>query len=133
MVWHTLQEAIKLTGRSRRSLYRDIDSGRVSSELGRNGQRRFETSELMRAYGPLAPVAQPDTQKMAQVGTSLAVPSDMAELVKELRELKEEVRELKQTLRLLEHRPDVPVNPRNLQSAKPREAATWSALLKDFE
>ena len=119
MAWHTLREAVKLTGRSRRSLYRDIESGRVSSELGRDGQRRFETSELIRAYGPLAPVAHPPARKVAEAGTPLTVPSDMAELAKELRELKEEVKELKQALMRLEYLPEPPATAPALSEAPP--------------
>lgn len=30
MAWHTIQEAQKLTGKSRRTLYRDMAAGRLS-------------------------------------------------------------------------------------------------------
>lgn len=54
MAWHTLGEALKLTGKSRSQLYRDMRSGRVSYRTGKNDRREFETSELIRAYGDLA-------------------------------------------------------------------------------
>ena len=70
MAWHTLNEAVKLTGRSRRSIYRDMDRGLVSYGLDPSGNRQFETSELIRAYGALVSVAQPGTPDVAHLGTA---------------------------------------------------------------
>ena len=53
MAWHTLQDALKKTGRSRSQIYRDMRAGLVSYRTGRDGRREFETSELIRAYGEL--------------------------------------------------------------------------------
>ncbi len=33
MAWHTIQEAQNLTGKSRRTLYRDMAAGRLSWEV----------------------------------------------------------------------------------------------------
>lgn len=121
MAWHSFKEAVLLTGRSRRSIYRDISAGRVSSDIARDGQRRFETSELIRAYGPLLPVAQADPVGMAQVVTP-----DLALLLAEVKSLRQEVKELRDTLLLLEH---VPASP---QPAAPRTTSapvTWSSLV----
>ena len=106
-MWHTLQDAIELTGRSRRSLYRDMDAGRVSYRARPDGRRELETAELIRAYGALKPVAQSTAQPVAQVGTapSVPVPDHLEPLLEELRLLREEVRELRQALMLLEHKP----------------------------
>ena len=53
MAWHTLRDALKMTGRSRSQFYRDMRAGLVSYRTGRDGRREFETSELIRAYGEL--------------------------------------------------------------------------------
>lgn len=53
MAWHTIQNTLKLTGRSRSQLYRDMAKGLVSYRTGQDGRREFETSELIRAYGEL--------------------------------------------------------------------------------
>ena len=53
MAWHTLRDALKMTGRSRSQFYRDMRAGLVSYRPGRGGRREFETSELIRAYGEL--------------------------------------------------------------------------------
>lgn len=105
MVWHTIQEAQKLTGKSRRTLYRDMAAGRLSWVSEGENARRLETSELIRAYGALLPVAQPDEQKTAHGGTETGTP-DMALVLAELKALREEVSELRQIMRLLEHKPD---------------------------
>lgn len=126
MAWHTFKEAVKLTGRSRRSIYRDMAAGRITTELGRDGQRRFETSELIRVYGQLLPVAQPVAPEVAQVDTSL----ELTTILEELRELRQEVKELRQTLLLLEHKPDTDraPAPRGEPPAR-RQPTTWSSLL----
>lgn len=105
MVWHTIQEAQTLTGKSRRTLYRDMAKGRLSWVPEGDNARRLETSELIRAYGPLLPVTQPKDQKSAHVGTDSGT-QDMALVLAELKALREEVSELRQVMRLLEHRPD---------------------------
>lgn len=53
MAWHTLRDALKMTGRSRSQFYRDMRAGLVSYRTVRDGRREFETSELIRAYGEL--------------------------------------------------------------------------------
>lgn len=53
MAWHTVKDTLKLTGRSRSQLYRDMKKGLVSYRTGKDGRREFDTSELIRAYGEL--------------------------------------------------------------------------------
>lgn len=125
MAWHTLNEAVKLTGRSRRSIYRDMDRGLVSYGLDLAGNRQFETSELMRAYGALTPMAQPGTSDMAQVGT--AQPWD--QVLSELQALRKEVQELRATILLIEHKPE----PSPIAPEKPQAPATWSSLLSTLD
>ncbi len=106
MVWHTIQEAQKLTGKSRRTLYRDMAAGRLSWVPEGDSARRLETSELIRAYGALLPMAQPENEKAAHGDTPLGT-SDTALILAELKALREEVSELRQAMRLLEYKPDV--------------------------
>ena len=67
MAWHTVQDALKLTGKSRSQLYRDMAKGLVSYRTGKNDRREFETSELIRAYGELR---TPETPKRHSKGQS---------------------------------------------------------------
>ena len=47
-----IAEAARLTGRDRKSLYRDIKAGKLSATLGDSGTRQVAVSELLRVYGP---------------------------------------------------------------------------------
>jgi hypothetical protein len=49
----TITEAAKLVRRSRRTLYRDIDKGRLSKTVTHDGATVIDTSELLRVYGLL--------------------------------------------------------------------------------
>lgn len=122
MAWHTVSEAQKLTGKSRRTLYRDMAAGRLSwAPEGDNG-RRLETSELIRVYGPLLPVAQPGTEEVAHRGTPDGT-GDTALILAELRALRAEVADLRQTLYLIEHKPaPEPVAHDMAQPQSPQEA-----------
>jgi hypothetical protein len=128
MAWHTLNEAVKLTGRSRRSIYRDMDRGLVSYGLDPAGNRQFETSELIRAYGALAPVAQPGTPHVARVGTDQ--PWD--QVLAELQALRKEVQELRATV-LIEHKPEHSPIAKPSTPEKPQEPATWASLFSALD
>lgn len=101
MAWHTLQEAQELTGKSRRTLYRDMAKGLVSWVVTENGHRRLETSELIRAYGEVVEYGTGTSEKTAHRGTP-----ENAAILAELQALRAEVRELRESLHLLEHQPD---------------------------
>ncbi|SEJ60180.1 hypothetical protein SAMN04244572_04599 [Azotobacter beijerinckii] len=124
-MWHTLAQAIELTGRSRRSLYRDMDAGRVSYRIRDDGRRELETSELIRVYGPL--------RAMARVGTPVGTPpvEPLAAILEELqgenRLLREEVRELRTTMLQLEHKPGIP------PVAEVKKAGNFADLLRGLD
>lgn len=66
MAWHTIQDTLKLTGKSRSQLYRDMANGLVSYRSGKNNRREFETSELIRAYGELKQNETPERHTQGQ-------------------------------------------------------------------
>lgn len=129
MAWHTLNEAVKLTGRSRRSIYRDMDRGHVSYGLDPAGNRQFETSELMRAYGALTSVAQPGTADVAQPGT--AQPWD--QVLAELQALRKEVQELRATVLLIEHKPAPSSESKPSAPEQHQGPATWASLFSTLD
>lgn len=100
MAWHSVSHAQKLTGKSRRTLYRDMASGRVSYRTNGKGHREFETSELIRVYGELA---NSGTDERHSVTQSHGTESD-GDILAELRELRQEVSELKAMMLRLEHK-----------------------------
>ena len=46
----TISEASRLTGKARKTIYAHIQSGKVSSRLGKDKVRKIDTSELVRVY-----------------------------------------------------------------------------------
>ena len=129
MAWHTLNETVKLTGRSRRSIYRDMDKGLVSYGLDASGNRQFETSELMRAYGALSPLAQPGTPEVAQSGT----PEPWNVVLAELQALRIEVQELRTAVLLIEHKPDLPSKAESSEKRTPSGPITWASLFNTLD
>ena len=87
MAWHTLRDAMKMTGKSRSQFYRDMRAGLVSYRTDQNGRREFETSELIRAYGELK---QNETPERHTVGQAENLHDQQTErILRELNELKQ--------------------------------------------
>lgn len=101
MAWHNIMQAQKLTNRSRRSLYRDMATGRVSWRSGLNGGREIETSELIRVYGELSQVGTTVRHTVARAGGT----HESDELIAEVKALRAEIAELKQTILRIEFKP----------------------------
>ncbi|MFW5210135.1 hypothetical protein ACOAMZ_29515 [Pseudomonas aeruginosa] len=136
MAWHTVQEAQQLTGKSRRTLYRDMAAGRLSWASEGDNSRRLETSELIRVYGELKLLAQPVAENTAQADTSFGT-QDTALILAELKALREEVAELRQAMRLIEHKPE-PAQPSEQptpaldQVPSEKAGSWWGALVRPF-
>ena len=84
-------------------------AGRLSWEPEGDSGRRLETSELIRVYGELKPLAQPKDQKKAHADTAHGTP-DTALILAELKALREEMAELRQAMRLIEYKPEMVLN-----------------------
>ena len=128
---HTIQEAIKLAGVSRRTLYNHSDAGLISYSVGPDGRRRYETAELERMYGQLAPVAHSPAQQNAQLYTQPSVVNDdhFAAMIEAAVEratapLVAELAELKAVLMRIEHKPqDLPAPQPKRHALKPTSFA----------
>lgn len=94
-----IQEAMRLTGKSRRTLYRDMDAGYVSFQRDARNRRYFDVAELIRAYGELqgedgTPISEPDPPAPPSAAESLAVARQALERVGELVEENQRYREM---------------------------------------
>lgn len=105
MPWHSIKEAQNLTGKSRRTLYRDMAAGRLSWNPASDGGRELETSELLRVYGAFVDKRDCGTEEVAHGDTTFGTP-EIALVLEELKALRAEVSELKATLLRLEHKPE---------------------------
>lgn len=136
---HTIQEAIALTGKSRRTLYNHCDEGRLSYSVGHDSRRYFETSELIRVYGSLMQIAQPPAREIAQTCTPMNFPETLTEATAlRLSAALEKLIEIEEKkLLLIEHKPEP--NDALLahnQEAKPLVSGkpeSFSDLLKAFD
>lgn len=104
MAWHSVSQAQHMTGKSRRTLYRDMASGRLSWRTNTNGHRELETSELIRVYGEIKNDGTADRHTVAQPDGTVS----SSAIRDELRALRQEVADLKSMLLRLEHKPEKP-------------------------
>ncbi|WP_426883440.1 hypothetical protein [Serratia bockelmannii] len=86
MAWHSVAQAQALTGKSRRTLYRDMAAGRVSWRSNADGKRELETTELLRVYGEL----QPDGTDVRHTLSHPIGTEDQTVLLAEIRALRQE-------------------------------------------
>ena len=49
----TISEASSLTGKGIKTIYRHIDTGKLSSTLDENNKKQVDTAELVRVYGEI--------------------------------------------------------------------------------
>lgn len=96
MAWHTVQDTLKLTGRSRSQLYRDMAKGLVSYRTGKDDRREFETSELIRAYGELRTSETPQRHRKGQ-----SKKGDMPAENPQLAAIQMQLNDLQQTVTLM--------------------------------
>ena len=76
----SLQEAVKLTGKSESTLRRDRKKGKVSSTRDEKGHLQFDVSELQRAYGELKSTGE-DAQSTEQGNDKVITGHDSKEVI----------------------------------------------------
>ncbi|EHH6036361.1 TPA: helix-turn-helix domain-containing protein [Escherichia coli] len=111
----SISEAARLTGKSRTTLHRLINTGELSTCHGARNARMVDISELIRVFGPLE--HRPSEQFAAQVsehsdtGVSAQTEQVIAQLRQEVEHLKtlvsakdSHIDSLKQAMLLIEHK-----------------------------
>jgi hypothetical protein len=135
-----LSQAAKAVGKNRVTLWRHINTGKLSAERDRDGNPLVDTSELLRVYGELKKTATPSNNKKQQHETPT-----YEELLLLVRELKEEQSEMKKIILDLKNRLEYKPSPPQSKDEKvtnsrpeddpewPREALTFSDIAKRNE
>ena len=116
----SIAEAARLCGKDRKTLYRDIKSGKLSATPNATGQgSQADTSELMRVYGPFATPAtcgesvakgqttHPESETELRVKLASAE-AKIEQLEERLKEKNQHIDDIRNTVRLLEHKPTKP-------------------------
>lgn len=119
----TIKEATRLTGRSRRSLYRDMAAGHLSYHPGNNGRRLVDVSELIRAYGAL--VGEPERTEPEATPPAASNRTDdlLAELLEVTRQQAEEIAALRRDVTALRRLP-APAEPTPPLATQEPQAST---------
>lgn len=90
MASHTVTEAAKLAGVTRRTIYRHIKAGKLSASVTSGDNTLIETSELLRVYGSLS---QPEPEAVS-TGSHDYQPEYVTILLTEMSQLREQVSSL---------------------------------------
>lgn len=95
-----LSQAAKAVGKNRTTIWRHINSGKLSYERDRDGMPFVDTSELIRVYGELKQGATPDAKETQHQATPSY--SELIGVVEKLRaeqvEMKKQISELSNRL-----------------------------------
>lgn len=85
MAVHTVTEAAKLAGVTRRTIYRYIKQGKLSAVVTGSDATQIETSELLRVFGSLS---QPEESKVS-TGSQVEEPEYVTRLMAEMSQLRD--------------------------------------------
>ena len=104
MASHSVTEAAKLAGVTRRTIYRHIKAGKLSASVTGGDNTVIETSELLRVYGVLS---QPEPE-MVSTGSHENQPEYVTLLLAEMSQLREQISTLASKVDELQERLALP-------------------------
>ncbi|ENG2844354.1 helix-turn-helix domain-containing protein [Escherichia coli] len=84
MALHTVTEAAKMAGVTRRTIYRYLKSGKLSAAVTDGDNTQIETSELLRVFGSLS---QPEVEEVS-TGSQENEPEYVTRLLDEMSKLR---------------------------------------------
>lgn len=107
----SVAEAAKLTGKSVKTIYRHIDTGKLSSSQDDNGSKSIDISELQRVYDNVK-VFNENVTNSQMSGSENQIDTQMRQLLQQenemlkklLDEKENHISSLKQAMLLLEHK-----------------------------
>jgi len=112
MAKHSISEAARISGKSRSTIYRHIKQGKVSKEIGSDGEPMIDTSELRRVYGDQlrSPASPGQSEIQVETPTDPIMRMELDALRRENASLREErdkwaAQAERLTLLLVDHRP----------------------------
>ena len=76
----SLQNAVKMTGKSESTIRRDVKKGKVSAERDNRGHLQFDIAELQRAYGEMKTTGE-DAQSTEQGNDKAMTGHDSPQIV----------------------------------------------------
>lgn len=127
-----LSQAAKCVGKSRVTLWRHINSGKLSAERDRDKNPLVDTSELIRVYGEIRQPATPRNTKAQQRETPT-----YDELTSLISELKKEQNEMKALLINLQNRLEHKSPQSTAKTASPTKTAeddpNWPKTVKTMQ
>ena len=94
MAVHTVTEAAKLAGVTRRTIYRYIKQGKLSTVVTGSNTTQIETSELLRVFGALS---QPEGSQVS-TGSQVEEPEYVTRLMAEMSQIRDLVQGQQQLL-----------------------------------
>lgn len=124
-----LSQAAKAVGKNRTTIWRHINTGKLSSERNNDGNPVVDTSELLRVYGEIINFAT-DTEERKQ---HQATPS-YEELVSKIKELIKEQKEMRDELTNLTHRITLEtIGTEQEEKSKPEDDPKWPKQINNIE
>ena len=133
MARHKVAEAARLVGKDRKSIYRHIKQGKLSSYIGSDGEKYIDTAELIRVYGQIeTPETLDETPSISQNETpeTALLLRELIDVVKHQSEQLEAIKgELKNKPRL-NHQVIEEVQPEPLQNEPPPEKHSHSDIIR---
>lgn len=119
-----LSQAAKAVGKNRVTIWRHINTGKLSAERDRDGNPLVDTSELLRVYGEIKKPATPSNTKKQQHETPSY--NELLLLVKDLKEAQSEMKEIILELKnRLEYKPVVSNHHEKVTKSRPEDDPEW--------
>ena len=100
----TLSQAVKLTGKSKRTIQRYMASGKVSFRTNDKGHKEIDTAELVRVFGELSHPVTPDVRPAVTVTEDDRINKLISVVEMQQKQITELTESVRQFTNLLEHK-----------------------------